>query len=112
MKHQVLFIFQNISAYRTKEAKLTNSLYLSHSKLYSSNVSFYKTREKNWEIWLADKYSNCGFLENPWPKIYEHRHLIKTKNSEHRDYNYCNSWGSVFMGPISWQKGQKELTLW
>lgn len=39
---------------------------------------------------LADKHSNCDFLENSWSKIYEHHLLIKSKNSEHRDYNQYN----------------------
>lgn len=57
---------------------------------------------------MVDKYSNCGFLDNSRSEIYEHHYLIKSKNSKHREYNQHNSWGSIFMGPISLAKWVEE----
>lgn len=54
MKHQVLFIFQNISASKQKEAKQTTTLYPPHSMLYSSNISFNKTKKMKRSDWLIN----------------------------------------------------------
>lgn len=62
MKHPVLFIFQNISAYKNKGDQPTPTLYPSRPMGYSGPTASQEKERDNEEISLVDKRSNCGFL--------------------------------------------------